>query len=71
MFQELGFYKEYYLDGKLIGISNCERDREEVGYNGRKKEILKEVVILTNKKKAKANVEYLTMIYPLCGRINK
>lgn len=71
MFQELGFYKEYYLEGKLIGISNCEKDREEIGYNGRRKETIDKEVILTNKKKAKANVEYLTMIYPLCGRINK
>lgn len=71
MFQELGFYKEYYLDGKLIGISNCEKDREDIGYNGRRKELLKQEVILTNKKKAKANMEYLTIIYPLCGRINK
>jgi hypothetical protein len=71
MFQELGFYKEYYLHGKLIGISNCEKDREEIGYNGRKKETITQEVLLTNKKKVKANVEYLTIIYPLCGRINK
>lgn len=70
MFQELGFYKEYYLNGKLIGLSNCEKDREEIGYNGRKKEIIKEDLILNNKKKVKANVEYLTIIYPICGRIN-
>lgn len=71
MFQELGFYKEYYLDNKLIGFSNCEKDREEVGYNGRKKETFDSEIILTNKKKIKPQVEYTTIIYPLCGAINK
>jgi hypothetical protein len=71
MFQELGYFKEFYKEGKLIGIVNCEKDREEVGYNGRQKEIIKKDIMLTNKKKVKANVEYLTILYPLCGRINK
>ena len=71
MFQELGFYKEYYLDGKLIGISNCEKDRESLGYQGRKRETFKSELVLTNKKKIKPNKEYLTIIYPLCGRISK
>lgn len=71
MFQELGYYKEFYIDGKLIGIANCDKDREEVGYNGRKKETFESEIILTNKKKVKPNFEYLTIIYPLCGRIKK
>lgn len=71
MFEELGYYKEYYLGGKLIGIINCEKDRDILGYNGRKKEKLNKEVVFQNKKKAKANVEYLTIVYPLCGRINK
>lgn len=71
MFKELGFYKEYYLDSKLIGFANCEKDREEVGYNGRKKETFDSEIILSNKKKIKSQVEYTTIIYPLCGAINK
>jgi hypothetical protein len=69
MFKELGYFKEYYKEGKLIGISNCSKDREKVGYTGRKKEILASEVVLTNKKRLKANTEYLTIIYPLCGKI--
>ena len=71
MFKELGYYKEFYIDGKLIGIINCEKDREEVGYNGRKKETFNAEFILTNKKKTKSGIEYTTIIYPLCGRIKK
>lgn len=69
MFKEIGFYKEFYLQGKLIGIVNCKKDREEIGYLGRRKETLQSELLLTNKKKAKANVEYLTIIYPLCGKL--
>lgn len=69
MFKELGYFKEFYIEGKLIGFANCEKDREEIGYVGRRKEILSSEVLLTNKKKAKAFVEYMTILYPLCGRI--
>lgn len=68
MFKELGYYKEFYLNGKMIGLANCELDREEIGYNGRKKEIFDSTIVLTNNKKIKPQVEYLTIVYPLCGK---
>lgn len=71
MFEEIGFYKEFYIDSKLIGICNCEKDREVLGYLGKKKETFNSEIILTNKKKIKANVEYTTIIYPLNGRISR
>ncbi len=71
MFKELGFYKEFYSEGKLIGIANCEKDRDLVGYEGRKKEVFNTELVLSNKKKIKPNLEYTTIVYPLCGRIKK
>lgn len=70
MFEELGFFKEFYINGKLIGICNCEKDREILGYLGRKKETFYSEIILTNKKKIKTNIEYTTIVYPLNGKIS-
>lgn len=69
MFQELGYFKEFYKEGKLIGIANSEKDREVLGYIGRKKEVFSFEILLTNKKKIKKEIEYITILYPLCGRI--
>lgn len=70
MFKELGYFKEYYKDGKLIGIVNCEKDRDTIGYLGRAKETPVSNIVLTNKKKAKENIEYTTILYPICGRLD-
>lgn len=69
MFTNIGFYKEYYLNNKYIGSIKTEKDREIIGYNGKKLELLKEPIILENKKKLKTGIEYQTIIYPLCGKI--
>ena len=68
-FKHLGFFKEYYVGGKLIGSVNIEnKDRETFGYFGRKKELL-ESDIMVGKKRIKTGSEVETMIYPLCGRV--
>ena len=69
MFTNIGYYKEYYLNNKYIGSIKTEKDREIIGYNGKKLEQLKEPIILENKKKLKINIEYQTILYPLCGKI--
>lgn len=71
-FEHLGFYREYYIADKFIGsIMNVEKDRDEIGYAGRRKEILSERIILSNQKTIKANTEVTTMLYPLCGKITQ
>lgn len=70
-FQHLGYYKEYYIDNKFIGTIPCEKERDEIGYNGRKIETLKEKVILHNKKAIKSGTQVQTMIYPLSGKLEK
>lgn len=69
MFQHLGFFREYYVNGKFIGCVNCEKDRELIGHAGRQTNILEEEVKLEGKKKIKQGTTVMTMLYPLCGKL--
>ena len=71
MFEELGYYKEYYIYNKFIGFIECEKDREIIGYKGRKQETVLNDITLQNKKKIKQGTICNTIIYPLCGKNNK
>lgn len=68
-FQDLGYFKEYYLKNKFIGTLPCEKDREIIGYNGRQKETTTTKVVFKNKKLIKAGTEVETIIYPLNGKL--
>lgn len=68
-FEHIGYFREYWVEGKYIGSINCEKDREHIGYEGRKIETLTEDLILSNKRKIKAGTEVKTLLYPLCGRV--
>lgn len=59
------FFKEYYQENKFIGFIHCEKDREVIGFNGRKKEVA-EKDIQIGKKRIKAGQEFMTILYPLC-----
>jgi hypothetical protein len=70
-FQEIGFYKEYYQNGKFVGcVTNVEKDREKIGFYGKQSETLENDLIV-NKKKLKKGSVIETMIYPLCGKEKK
>lgn len=71
MFEHLGYFREYYINDKFIGTLPCDKDREQIGYVGKKKEILADAVLLSNGAKIKANTEVTTMLYPLCGKSTK
>lgn len=68
MFEELGYYKEFWVKRKYIGSIKCERDRKEIGYNGQQDEVLSQDVVCMNKKKIKQGTLVTTMIYPLNGK---
>jgi len=71
-FEELGFFIEYLVDGKLIGTKNVEtNDRGCVGYESTQRHTAKEKIEFKNKKNIKAGTEYSTRIYPLCGKLIK
>jgi len=67
-FEHLGWFHEYFVGGKFIGTKICSKDREEIGYYGRKSETLNETITLDNGKKIKAGVYVTTTLYPLCGK---
>ncbi len=68
MFEQIGFYKEYWIDNKFIGSVQCEKDREVFGFNGQVKEVTKEKIILDNKRTIQPFIEVTTYLFPLCGK---
>lgn len=68
IFEEHGFFKEYWIGTKFLGYCICQKDREITGYNGRKEETTESEILLTNKKKIKVGTKVTTTIYPLCGK---
>lgn len=63
----IGYFKDYYIGNKYIGQEPCEKDRETMGYNGRSHHVAQKT-FKVGKKTIKEGEEYMTMIYPLCGR---
>lgn len=68
-FEQFGYFKDYYVNGKFIGNIVCEKDRDVFGYYGRKKEILTEDIVFKNKKRIKKGEEVTTELQVLSGRI--
>ncbi len=72
MFEILGYFKEYIIEGKYIGLVNyCEKDRETMGFQGRVEETLQTETLLTSGKKLKVGTIVTTMLYPICGKMIK
>lgn len=71
MFEDLGYFREYWVNNKSLGMVTCDKDREVIGYTGKRKEVLTSELTLTNGKKIKAGTEVVTMLYPRCGKMIK
>lgn len=71
MFENIGYFKEYYVNNKFIGAISCELDEQKIGYNGRINKVLQENITLSNGKKIKSGTEVSVFMYPLCGKIQK
>lgn len=69
MFKDLGYYKEYYVNNKFIGTIKTEKDRDIIGYFGRKEETLNENITTQNNKIMKKGTKVTTILYPLCGEL--
>lgn len=67
-FENLGFFKEFYINKKFVGQIETENDRSEIGYVGRVIETINESIKLSNGKSIKKGTEVMTVIYPLCGK---
>lgn len=70
-FEHIGYLKEFYIENKFIGFVKTEKDRDSVGFAGRKLETLSETIILENGRKIKAGIQVMTIIYPLNGKIKR
>lgn len=62
------YFKEYTVDGKFIGTELCEKDREVLGYNGRRMEVAVSKIQI-GKKIIKPGTQYRTILYPLCDKL--
>ena len=52
LFEILGFFKNYWVNGRLMGSIRLDKpDRKVMGWGGKKTEVLKEDVYLTDTKK--------------------
>lgn len=71
-FEHLGYYKEYLVNNKTIGIIRSETINQGVGYENHIKKTLLEPLILDNGKKIKSGIEVKIIAYPFNGkRISK
>ena len=69
MFNTFGFFKEYYINNKFIGTIKCEKDRDVLGFFGKKYEILTQDIKLSNNRIIKKGTKVETMLFNFCGKI--
>ena len=69
MFNTFGFFKEYYINNKFIGTIKCEKDRDLLGFFGKKYEILTQDIKLSNNRTIKKGLKAETMLFNFCGKI--
>jgi hypothetical protein len=68
-FKQLGYFKEYYQNGKLLGLLfYVEKDRDKFGWFGQKDEITEQDIILSNNKKIKKGTKVQTQLHIICGK---
>ena len=69
IFKDLGYFLEYFIDGKFIGTKMINQpDREIIGYYGKIESIATDDIKLESKKIIKKGTKYYTRLYPLCGQ---
>lgn len=67
-FEQLGYFKDIYIGDKFMGYIVCDKDREEMGYMGRKTETATED-FKTSKTTIRKGTEYVSELQRLCGRM--
>ena len=67
-FEHLGYFKEYYVNGRFIGMLTCEKDRDIIGYSGRTTEVTDKKITLDNRRVIFPATEVQTILYPLTGK---
>ena len=68
-FELIGYTVSYYSNGKYVGsLPISEPDRSDLGYYGRREEVLEQDVII-GKKKLKKGTLVKTELQKICGRL--
>tara|TARA_R100000655_G_scaffold93526_1_gene134800 strand:+ start:417 stop:641 length:225 start_codon:yes stop_codon:yes gene_type:complete len=67
-FEQLGYYKEYIVGNKTIGIIQSESIDQGIGYENHIKTTLKEPLILDNGNTIKKGLEVKIIAYPFNGK---
>lgn len=70
IFENKGYFREYYVGDKYIGYVKCEKDRETLGWYGKQTHIAEENIIV-GKRTIKKGTEYTTQLQMICGRIKQ
>jgi len=72
LFKTYGYFKDYYLNGKYMGSVNTQdKDRDVMGYTGRKTEVTTNDIIFHNNKRIPKGSTVVTELQVLCGRVKK
>ena len=67
LFEHIGFFEEYWFEGRFIGTLPCEEQERIFGYKGKKTFELT-TTIKIGKKTLKQGQIVSTMYFPLCGK---
>lgn len=66
-YEHIGYYEEFYINGKFIGTIPVQRpDDRKIGYDGKQTMVVNETIICDNKKKIKKGTQVYSMVFPLC-----
>tara|TARA_R110001592_G_scaffold336952_1_gene622722 strand:+ start:501 stop:791 length:291 start_codon:yes stop_codon:yes gene_type:complete len=69
-FEVLGFFEEYFVDGKYVGTKNCDaQPNRDLGWFGRKTTYATQDLYLDRNKKITAGTKYYTYVQQLCGKL--
>jgi hypothetical protein len=68
MFNKFGYFKEYYINNKMIGTLICDKDRDIYGFFGKKIETIESDLTLSNGRKIKKGEQVATFLFELCDK---
>jgi|TARA_Y100000004_G_C8954264_1_gene430043 hypothetical protein len=69
-YKVIGYYLEYFVDGKFIGSKPCEQDAaRNLGWAGKRFAYATSDIKLDRNKTIKAGTKYYTYYNQLCGKL--
>jgi len=69
MFEQLGFFRDYFVDGKFVGSVKLNDYEGQIGYYSKKTLVVENEIVLDNKRKIKKGTTTYHFTYPLNGKL--